>query len=308
MNRLVKFAAVLFLSILILPVIAEAADQPASSSEPLIFNKKGTLPGNISADFSIVSLPEYKKEADEVLNYSFTEIKKIAEAFDNSNKSSDLSKVAQAAGTEPVKVGPETLALTEQAVNIAEWTKGIFDPVKGDGSYRDLKINKKESTLFLKKPGLQIELGDILEGYLADLFIRTANAANIQNALVQVDGVTRALGRANYGPWSIQVSGYSEKKAKHGRMITLSNYSAATVGGEVPPPTVDPRTGQSINNDIYSVTVLSKEASTSQGIANSIYILGSGDGTKLVDQLGVRAILALKDGTMKQVGKWATSK
>jgi thiamine biosynthesis lipoprotein len=298
------FTLLLFVAVLLPHTVNAGKKTSADPNKPIIFNKKAVLPGAINIDFSIVSLPEYKKEVQEVFDYSFSQIEKIAETFSGANPSNDLTRLEEAAGGKPIQVSPETLALARHAKEIADWTRGAFEPVRGPGNYKNLKINKKNSTLSLTKPGLSLDFGNILEGFMADLFIRAANAANIEHAFIKVNGVSRALGRATYGPWTIQISGHSDSYAKHGRQISLSNYSAATVGGNSDHPVVDPRSGNEVNSGLYSVTVITKEAATSQGVASSVYVMGPAEGKDLIDALGIKAILAFKDGKMKQIGRW----
>lgn len=307
MQKVIKLFVLAILISFILPLTANANPNP-SPTEPQIYTKKETLPGGINVEFSIVSVPKYKGEVDKVFNYTFTEIGKIAQTFNGSGASNDIKKVEKAAGGDTVKVSKETAALAAHAKDIAEWTKGAYDPVGGDGTYRNLKVNKKKNTIKLTKPGLTLDLTGIMDGFMADLFIRAAHSANVENAQVVVNGVTRTLGRASYGPWSLQISGHSDKYAKHGRKVTISNYSAATVGGIKPAPTIDPRTGKELNSPLYSVTVITKEAATSQGVANSVFVLGPDAGEHLIDSLGIRAILAFRDGSMKQVGRWPSAK
>ena len=297
-----------FLAVLVTLLIPQVVGANPKSQDapgtPKIFNKKTVLPGGINVDFSIVTLPKFKKEVDGVFDYSFGEIEKIAKSFNGSNPNNDLKKVEESAGGEPVVVNRETLALAKHAKEIADWTRGAYDPVRGPGTYKNLKIGKKDSTIKLTKAGLSLDFGGILEGFIADLFIRAANAANIEHAFVKVNGVSRAMGRASFGPWTIQISGYSEKFAKHGRKVSISNYSAATVGGKSPPPTIDPRSGKELNSPYHSVTVITKEAATSQGVANSVFVMNPKEGRDLIDALGIRAILAFTDGSMKQIGRW----
>lgn len=268
------------------------------------FTKSDTLPGGISVEFSLVTLQKYSKDVDAVFKYTFSETERIARLFNSADTNSDLGQIEASAGKSPVTVSKETMVLAEQAKKIADWTTGAFDPVRGPGTYKNLKIDKKNSTIFLTKPGLSLDLRGILEGFMADLFIRAAHYSNLDDAFVSVNGVARSMGHASYGPWQTTVATSGDKSAKSGMSISIANYSAATVGNDHYTPTVDPRKNTPVDSDFYSVTVLTKEAATAQGVASSIYVMGTKPGKGLIDALGVRAIFAYRDGKIEKIGKW----
>lgn len=307
MKRLLKLVMILAVLGLLFPSITLAKKKTAEveGSGPRTFRKVKTLPGPIKIDFSIVTLAAYQKEVDQVFDYTFSETERIATHFLGKNSQSDLARVAASSGVAPVTVSKETLVLATHAKEVAEWSRGAFDPVKGAGSYKNLKINKKKSTVYLTKTGSTIELGGILEGFMADLFIRAAYHANIDDALVTVNGVMRAIGRNAYEPWKTMISADSKSNAKRGMSIIISNYSAATVGGNERAPTINPRNGEPLVSPYYSVTVLTKQAATAEAIASAVYTMNEREGEILILALGIRAIIAYPDGNFKKIGHWS---
>lgn len=307
MKRIIGIVIAVIITMLALPAIAEVVKKPDYRAEdaevPLSFRKEKTLPGGINVDFAMVTLAQYKKEVDAIFDYTFTETTRIAELFNSSDPNSDLQKINAAAGAEPVQVSKEVVTIALHAKEVADWTAGAFNPVNG-GTYRDIKINKSKSTVFLKKSGMTLNLRWILEGFMADLYIRAAYHANLDDAFVKVGGVVRALGEDAFNPWRVLVEGAGDKSARKGMAVTISNYSAATVGGFYPSPAADPRTGNPLNTEFYSVTVLAQQAATAQGVATAIYIVGPQEGENIINSLGIRAIFAYKDGSLKKVGRW----
>ena len=106
---------------------------------------------------------------------------------------SEITKVNRAAGKNPVKVSPEMLDAVEAAARVSDLTHGAFDITVGplvvlwqmrlkEGkvptdreienirplvNYRNIAVDRKASTLFLKKPGMIMDLGG-MKGYIAD--------------------------------------------------------------------------------------------------------------------------------------------
>ena len=305
MNPKTKLLLLLIVTMLMAPSVAAAKKKSYGNSElPRVFTKSKKLPGPIDVEFSLVTLAKYKNDVDKVFDYTFSETERIAKLFYSGDQNSDLSQIEASAGVSPVTVSKETIVIAEHAKEIAEWTRGAFDPVVGDGSYKHLKINKAASTIFLKKPGLKLDLNGILEGYMADLFIRAAHYANLDDAFVKVNGIGRAMGRAPYGPWQVTVTNAGGSDAHHGLRVTLLNYSAATVGGGFSKPALSRWTGKPVETDFASVTVITKQAATAQGVANAIYTLGKNAGEDLINQLGIRAVFAFSDNRLEKVGSW----
>jgi len=281
----------------------DSAASQGGSNEVRTFTKKTTLPGGINIEFSLVTLAKYEKDVNNVFDYTFSEVKRVAGML--SGDSPELKEVAEKAGKEPVKVSKEVYALASLAKEIADWSHGAFDPVRGGGSYKNLKLDKDGQTIFLTKAGLSLDLSEILRGFIADLCIRAAYHANVDDAFVEVDSVRRSMGKASYGPWQIRLTGNGNTNARHGMDVVISNYSAATVGGQFAAPTIDRRRGKPINDEkLDSVTILTEKAAMAEGLANAVYALGHGAGETLVKDLGIKAVFGYKDGTFERIGSW----
>ena len=106
---------------------------------------------------------------------------------------SEITKVNLAAGKTPVKVSPEMIEVVEHAAEISRVSGGVFDVTIGplvvlwqmrlkEGkvptdteiarisplvNYQNIAIDKKASTIFLKKPGMIMDFGG-MKGYMAD--------------------------------------------------------------------------------------------------------------------------------------------
>lgn len=275
----------------------------AVDADTRTFTERRILPGGINVEFSVVTLDSYEKEVKKVFDYSFSEISRIASMFQGTN--SELQAIADNAGKQPVKVSKEVFVITEHAREVAEWSGGAFDPVRGGGTYKNLKLDKNDQSILLTKQGLSLDLTGILNGFMADLFIRAAYHSGLDDAFVEIGGVRRSIGRGSFGPWQVRITGSGTAAARHGLDITISNLSAATVGGEFPAPEIDARTGKPIKDSkLDSVTIITEKAATADGVANAVYALGRHAGEMLVGDLGIKAVFGYKDGTFKKFGPW----
>jgi thiamine biosynthesis lipoprotein len=122
----------------------------------------------------------------------------------------------------------------ERAVYIAE-KLGAFDPTIGpeiklwdflnkikpsDAEIRkifhslitNIIVDRAESTVFLKKKGMLLDLGGIAKGYAADLAVRSLKEKGISAGLVAIAGDIKAFGlKPDNKPWIIGIKNPRQK-------------------------------------------------------------------------------------------------
>lgn len=205
------------------------------------------------------------------------------------NPAGEVAKINAASG-DAIPVQPTTLAIFKAAARAAEWTGGAFDitfasPV---GDYTAIKINDRNETIKLKKKGMQVRFDYILDGFLADLAIRTIHEGGRSHAMVKIGNVFRTLGSSAYGPWKIQIHQHeSQTHAYRAMNLVVANTGAATISGLEfqKTPLLDPRTKQSVTICCRGVSIVSSEAALAQGLAYGIYVLGEQQGIALLNSL-----------------------
>lgn len=128
------------------------------------------------------------------INEAIAEITRIEKIISSWDLNSETSLINRNAGVKPVKVSQELFGLIERAKRISEITDGAFDvsyasldkiwnfngemkkfPSKEDIlesvskiDFRNVLLNKGESTVFLKDSGMKLGFGAIGKGYAAD--------------------------------------------------------------------------------------------------------------------------------------------
>jgi thiamine biosynthesis lipoprotein len=181
---------------------------------------------------TVVSTSE--RQAKDVIKAGFREIEKIEKLLNYYSPSSEITAINKASGIRPVKVSEETLEVIKEAVKIAGYTNGAFDPTIGpimklwgfslqkseysvpsEGDVRDtlrfvdyrrIKINEEESEVFLSKKGMELDLGGIAKGYAADEAIDVLREKGIKAALVAIAGDIRGIGlKPDQKPWKVGI-------------------------------------------------------------------------------------------------------
>ena len=144
--------------------------------------------------FDITVVAQDSITANAHIDTAITEIDRIEKLISSWDDASQTSKINKHAGNKPVKVDAELFNLIERAIGISKLTDGAFDISyasmdmiwKFDGSmaklpseeevrnsvakvgYKNILLDKPNSTVFLKIKGMKIGFGAIGKGYAAD--------------------------------------------------------------------------------------------------------------------------------------------
>jgi thiamine biosynthesis lipoprotein len=188
---------------------------------------------------------------------AYEEMQRVENLLSCEKDSSEIFAINRAAGIHPAKVSYETLEMLKRAKAYCKKYKDVFDVTIGPLSdlwgfsedkeivlpenktikklvklvnYNDIVINENDTTVFLKKRGMSIDLGGIAKGYAIDRGSATLKEMGITNFILNAGG-------------DIYVSGTKDKETlwkigiKHPRntndlvaQFDLKNYAVATSG------------------------------------------------------------------------------
>jgi thiamine biosynthesis lipoprotein len=264
---------------------------------------------------------------------AFAEFQRLEAVMTTWREDSEVSRINQAAGNQPVKVGPDTFAVIDKSLWIAEKSSGVFDisfdamrglwnfdEAKGDEipdkaaiakarkliDYRKISIDRPAATVKLDKPGMRINLGGIAKGYAVDAAAKKLDDAKITAFFVQAGGDLFVRGKKpdgtsfHVGVRDPRGSGPSDAFAT----VDVSDHAFSTAGdyerafvkdGKRYHHIIDPRTGYPATA-CRSVTIWAKDAFTADAIDDAVFILGPEKGLALVESLdGVGAVIVDKD-------------
>lgn len=133
----------------------------------------------------------------------------------------------------------------------------------------------------LDKPGMQVTLNGLAQGYAADLARAALRARGIEHALVDM-GEFAALGaRPDRLPWSLGVADPRNPDALAARLrpdgrcvATSGDYAAWFTPDFVHHHIFDPATGES-PQDLASVTVVAPAAMLADGLSTAFMVMGA---------------------------------
>jgi len=145
---------------------------------------------------------------------------------------------------------------------------------------------------FLKPSNRELDVNGIAQGYSVDVVAEFLEKNGILNYMVEIGGELRARGQNEEGNfWKIGIDDPSSTIGNRTlqAVLTLKNASLATSGsyrkfyeknGKKYSHTLDPKTGEPVNHNLLSVTVLSSDCTSADAFATAFMVMGVAE-TKL---------------------------
>ena len=233
-------------------------------------------------------------QADELLAHCFELLRSYEHRFSANDASSELMEVNHQAGIAPVQVHPDLFELIalgtlhSQAKNshlniaigplVQTWRIGFSNarrPAPEEIEQAILKIDPQQIqldqenyTVFLKRPGMKIDLGALAKGYSADLIATYLRGKEIKDALIDLGGNILTVGQhpVKQQPWRIGIQNPVEKRGNHLLVLSIKDKSVVTSGiyerhlevdGQSFHHIFDSATGYPVETDLASITIIS---------------------------------------------------
>ena len=247
----------------------------------------------------------------------FDEMKRLDGVMTNFTDTSEIGQINVHAGEHPVKVSDETIAVINRALDISRRSGGVFDISVGafkgmwkfdedmDGTlpdpadvekrrklvnWKDIVVDPKAKTVFLRKKGMAITLGGIAKGYAVDKCVEILKRDGFTDFMFQAGGDMYIAGKKGDAPW---VVGIRDPRGNADSMFAIApihNHSFSTSGdyergfvkdGVRYHHILDPRNGQPAHAS-RSVTIRAKDAFTADAWSKVMFIDGWREGEELI--------------------------
>ncbi len=270
--------------------------------------------------FTITVVAQNEKTANTNINLAIAEIRRIETLLTTYKNDSQTNLINDNAGIQPVKVDQEVFNLIERCIGISKITQGAFDisygsidkslwnfdkamtklPDAGTAlkmvhliDYRNIILDKENTTVFLKKEGMRIGFGGIGKGYAAEMAKQLLIKHNVKSGIINASGDLSAWGfQPNGKKWTIGVAdpespaaAFSFMEISNKAVATSGNYEKfVTIDGKKYSHTIDPKTGLPITG-IKSVTIIASNAEFADAMATPIAVMGIKAGLYLIDQI-----------------------
>lgn len=233
-------------------------------------------------------------QADKLLTRCFELLRSYEHRFSANDASSELMEVNHQAGISAVQVHPDLFELISlgtrhsQAKNshlniaigplVQTWRIGFSDARRPSQEEINQSLNKidpkqiqldtEKQAVFLKRPGMKIDLGALAKGYSADLIATFLKSQGVEDALIDLGGNILTVGQnpIKKQPWRIGIQNPVEPRGHHILALSIENKSVVTSGiyerhlevdGQSFHHIFDSTTGYPVETELASITIIS---------------------------------------------------
>ncbi len=298
---------------------------PASSAAPLIVVRDARPLMGTVWEITVATSDKSRQAVSAVMSEAFKEIERVENVLSDWREGTELNRVNANAGVQPVAVSEETYKVVERAYHFSELSDGAFDitfnalwgvwdfkkkpPTLPDAeeiknrlpfiNYRNVALNPKERTIFLKKKGMKIGLGGIAKGYTVDRVCALLEKNGLKNYIVVGGGDMRVSGSRGKAPWKLAVQ--HPRKDGYLYWLDVTNVAVSTSGdyeryfmlnGKRYHHIIDPKTGYPTRG-VCSVTVINPHAHSmdADAMSTTVFVLGVEKGLKRLKQEKMEGII-----------------
>jgi len=277
---------------------------------PSLHRKVLKLMGN---RFEITIVSDNELEAIARIDDAVSEIRRIETLLTTFNESSQTNYINFYAGVRPVKVDKGAFDITYGSVDKRLWNfdktmTALPDVATAKKSvhlinYRNVILDEKKCTVFLKEKGMRVGFGGIGKGYAAERAKIILQQKGVKSGIVNAAGDLTAWGyQPNGKEWTIGIADpnsshhpFSYLNITNMAIATSGNYEKfITINGKKYSHTIDPKTGLPISG-IKSVTIISPNAEIADAMATPVMIMGIKVGLDMVNQVAGLACIIVDD-------------
>lgn len=244
------------------------------------------------------------------------EYRRIDASMSTYKADSEISMINRTAAFGPVVAGEELFNLIRRSVELSTLSAGAFDiTYESVGYLYDFRVRRRPSqseidvrlaaidyrhivldpaagTVAFAHPEVRINLGGIAKGYAVERGAALLQAAGVTHALLNAGGDTRVLGDRRGQPWIVGIR-HPRAADQVVTRLPLVDEAISTSGdyerffedaGRRYHHIINPMTG-SPTEGILSVTVIGPDATLTDGLSTTLFVLGVERGLEFIRTL-----------------------
>ncbi|QNQ82812.1 FAD:protein FMN transferase [Lactobacillus sp. PV037] len=180
---------------------------------------------------------------------------------------------------------------------------------------KNIEINQETESIFLRASGMELDLGGIAKGYIADRICDLWHAYDVRAGIINLGGnilfVNKSPKRKD-GRWLVGVQDPQKERGKNITLATVNECSVVTsgvnerflqVGEKVYHHLLDPATGYPLETNLFSVTTFTKDSIQAELECKRLFFCPDLiDHWQNSEKGRYGAIIIYKDRTIKRVG------
>jgi thiamine biosynthesis lipoprotein len=288
----------------------------------------------MGSPFTIILYADDSVKAGNLAKQCFSLVDSFNLIFSDYIDSSELRKLSASAGlgTSPVKVSPALLDILILSKNAYNKSGGAFDITIGPvvklwrearkskqfpapdmvqsarklTGFENVRIDSISKLVRLTKRGMQLDLGGIAKGYIAQQIINYLSSQQINCALVDAGGdIVMSSAPPGSGGWTIGTNVPEKSDELLSQLLLMQNKAVATSGdvykfiengGKRYSHIIDPRSGYGVTFQ-RNVTVIANDGATADWVATACSILSVDAAKRLAMQCDAEVLISeIKNG------------
>ena len=284
---------------------------------------------NTVVTISIYQSENQTKDTETILDDCMIKCKEYENLFSRTISGSDIYRINENAPNW-VTVSEDTSHLLKEALSYCTLTNGLIDitiaPVKDLWNFSQpelatipeqtllsqqlthvnyQKVELKDKQVRLVDENASLDLGFIAKGYIADRLKDYLISQGVTSAIINLGGNVLTIGSKNGSPFSVGIQKPFEDHGVAILSVDSLDSSVVTSGiyeryfsldDNIYHHILTPTTGFPVENDLLSVTILSKDSVTGDALSTSCLLLGLEKGRELIESLEeVEAIFVTKN-------------
>jgi thiamine biosynthesis lipoprotein len=291
------------------------------SHNTIIFRRSVRLMGN---HFEISVVGNNPSFAEERIEDAIAEISRVEKMLSTFSDDSSINEINRNAGIKPVKTNTEIFRLIERSIEISALTYGAFDityftadkeevessentttlkRATNAVNYKNIELDAKTQTVFLKEKGMRIGFAANSKGYAADRAKYVLQLLGVSSGVINAGGDLLTWGlQPNFEPWTIATADPSQQDQPYAN-VEISNMAVATsLNSEKYAAISNKKLLGAINHKkgfpvskIKSVSMLSTSAELADAMATPVMAMGINAGLYLINQLNQIACIVIDD-------------
>lgn len=250
------------------------------------------------------------------LEVAYQEMSRLSDMMNHYSPTSVVSAINMAAGIQPVPVPTELMQVLKMAREASERSHGAFDITigalrgwrfnpaqpampspeqieqqRGLVNFRDLVLDERAGTAYLRRQGMRIDLGGIAKLYILEEGVQSLRRQGVVNAMINGGGDVVVSGRTRGQPWRVGVRDPREPERLLGVVLITRGVLASSGDyerffvrdGRRYHHIIDPRTGYPTQG-VRGVTLLADDAARLNGLSAAVMVLGAREGRQLIER------------------------
>ncbi|EDS76760.1 FAD:protein FMN transferase [Clostridium massiliodielmoense] len=270
---------------------------------------------------TICKITVYDKVSPSVLDKAYARVNEIQNEMSINKASTEITNINSSSGKNYVKVSSDVFEVINRSLYYSSISEGKFDisigcidklwnigtdkariPSQNEitsklplVNYKNILINKKDSSVMLKNKGMLIDLGAIAKGYAGDEVKKVLKKNGVSHAVINLGGNIVTMGNKPDGDqWKIGVKDPFMPDANPWATISISDKSIVTSGiyerffeknGKRYHHILNPKTGYPIDNSLVSVSIICDKSINADGLSTTIFSMGLDKGLKLIESI-----------------------